>query len=424
MGYYEKRGRNSYRICTMIKNPDGHWEPHRETIHTDPNLPEDVQILEVKKELAMMEARLAAQTAEVYSLNKWAEEWLTVHLEPNCSPVTVSNYRHLLDSRILPQLGKLPLCELSPALLTDWLFRLRSDPRKSTRLPDDQLSRPRHPSDKLASPSKQKKPLSAKTLLHYYECMSSMLAAAVRMGYIEHNPMDRVQRPRQKKKKPVILSEEGALQLIAALKQEPACYRLAVLLALICGLRLGEVTALRFSDVDFIAGTINIIRALKYTSDDGAFLDDPKTESASRLITLSPSMARILQDAYDLDAYEIECAEYFHQPVTVTAPDYIVHSRNFSRLNKDTPSKWFRRFADAHGFPGLRFHDLRHAHASILISHNVDVATVASRMGHSSPSITLNIYTHAFRHRDQEAAAALDPLLAPLIPQDPETATR
>ena len=64
-------------------------------------------------------------------------------------------------------------------------------------------------------------------------------------------------------------------------------------------------------------------------------------------------------------------------------------------MHHDTPSKWFRRFADAHGFQGVRFHDLRHTHATILLANNIGVVAVAHRMGHDDPSVTLRTYAHA-----------------------------
>ena len=69
------------------------------------------------------------------------------------------------------------------------------------------------------------------------------------------------------------------------------------------------------------------------------------------------------------------------------------------------------RFADAHGYQGVKFHDLRHIHATMLLQHRVDLQSVSSRMGHSDPSITLRAYADAMPARDQEAAATLDKLL-------------
>ena len=408
MGSVEKRGKNSWRISTQIKIA-GRWQWVRATLHMDPDLPEDTQRRDAMRELRKLEARLAGELDETPTLRQWADEWLTRHLDPDASPVTVSNYRYLLDSRILPVLGDLPLPDLTPARLTDWLHNLRKEQRKTTRLPDEKLKRPRRQAeaDALAAPSAAARPLSAKTALLYYGCMKTMLAAAVRLGKLEYNPMDRVQRPKKRKKKTVTLPEQEIvtlLQLILTEAKQPL--RLAVFLAMLCSLRLGEVGALKYSAVDWDAGTITVSRALKYTPATGSFIEAPKTDAGDRVITLPPTMLRILRDAMWDDVMEAQ-----DDPDTWQGDQFIVHSRHGARANKDTPSKWFRKFADAHGFQGVTFHDLRHIHASFLLQHHIDLQSVSVRMGHADPSVTLRVYADALPARDQEAAAAMDALL-------------
>ncbi len=415
MGYVEKRGKSSWRICTEIRTSSG-WEPVRVTLRMDPALPESVQKRDAERELRNLEKRLAADRENAWTLRDWAEEWLLKVVGPDASPVTVHNYRHLLDSRILPALGDYDLRDLTPALLTDWLLTVRAAPRKTTRLPEERLAHPRGKGEKLIPPSAKEKPLSVNTVLHYYTCMVAMLSAAVRMGYLEHNPMDRVQRPKLRAKKIKALTKEEAVALIRRLDDAPTpgC-RLAVLLALLCGLRLGEVCALQYDDVDWDRGTISIQKALKYTPKAGGFVSVPKSAAGERVITLPPSMIRILRDAMWADVMEEQ-----DWPELWQGDRWIVHGKHGRPVHHDTPSKWFRDFADANGFPGIRFHDLRHAHASILVAANIDVAAVASRMGHGDPGITLRTYTHAMPQRDRQAADALDALLAPDPPPDPQ----
>ena len=422
MGTVEKRGKNSWRISTRIKTDRG-WEWVRMTLHMDPAHPEDIQRQDAQRELAQLELSLSAPSRNM-TLREWSEEWLTKH-QPDSTPVTVSNYRYLLDSRILPQLGDIPLADLTPARLTDWLTGVRSSPRKTTRLQDDQLKRPRRMSEKLIPDSKAKKPLSAKTVLHYYTCMTTMLQAAVRMGYLDYNPMDRVQRPKQHKKKAPLISEQQAVQLlrdIMAVDDTQRTYRTAVLLALSCGLRLGEVGALCWEDVDFINGTINISSSLKYTPADGSFLDTPKSDSSIRSIRLPQSIVTYLDLERMADSYASQ--ECTFEALETGKPSkwsgsWIVHGPWGRQRNKDTPSKWFTAFIREHGYGKMTFHDLRHAHASILAAHNIDIAAIAARMGHSDASVTLSTYIHPMEAHDLTAASTLDALLAPLLTQLP-----
>lgn len=406
MGTVEHRGKNSWRIGTQVKIGN-RWEWVRMKLRMDPDLPEEAQRREAERELLKLEARLEGKPLDMPTLREWSETWLTQHLSLDASPVTVSNYRYLLRSRILPQLGDLPLSDLTPARISDWLYNLRKEPRKSTRLPDKQLKRPRRKGEQLITDAQAAKPLSAKTAQNYLGCVKTMLAAAVRVGLLEYNPADRVQGPKRRKKKKATLPEAeviALLQLIITEAETPL--KLAVLLAMLCSLRLGEVGALKYSDIDWDAGTITVDRSLKYTPADGAFISEPKTDAGDRVITLPPSMIRILHDAMWDDVMEAQ-----DLPEKWKGAFWIVHSRHGARVNKDTPSKWFRAFADAHGFQGLTFHGLRHVHASLLLQHHVDLQSVSVRMGHSDPSVTLRAYADAMPAQDQEAAATMDRLL-------------
>ena len=406
MGTIEKRGKNSWRIGTQIK-VGNQWQWVRLSLRMDPALSEAVQRRDAQRELDKLEARLHGTTDGVQNLREWSEVWLTKHLDDDASPVTVANYRYLLNSRILPNLGDLPLQDLSPAILIDWLHNLRNDKRKTTRLPDDQLKRPRRSGEQLITDAQKAKPLSVKTALNYYGCMKTMLAAAVRVGLLEYNPMDRVQRPKKRKKKKATLPESEVVALLQLIITEASTpLKLSVLLAMLCSLRLGEVGALKYTDVDWTAGTISVSKALKYTPATGAFVAETKTDAGDRVITLPPSMIRILRDAMWADVMEAQ-----DDPDAWKGENWIVHSRHGAQVNKDTPSKWFRAFADDHGYQGVKFHDLRHIHATMLLQHHVDLQSISSRMGHSDPSITLRAYADAMPARDQEAAATMDQLL-------------
>ena len=414
MGTVEKRGKNSWRIATQVKI-GGEWQWIRFTLRMDPDLSEAVQRRDAERELDNLERRLSRELADMCTLREWSETWLTKYVAPDASPVTVANYRFLLNSRILPKLGNMLLKELTPAILTDWLTGLRADPRKTTRKPDDQLSRPRRKAEKLAPAAKLAAPLSAKTAQNYFGCMKSMLAVAVRIGLLEYNPMDRVQRPKKKKRRLSTLSESETLFLIRSLADAPQGLRRSVLLALCCGIRLGEAAALTWFDVDWDHDTLRIDKALKYTPAQGSFIDAPKTEAGDRVIQLPAALRQILRDALWEDvAAEMDAADKWQGK-----DRWIIHDRYGRRVNKDTPSRWFRTFADQHGFQGVTFHDLRHAHASLLVAKGVDIAAVSARLGHSDPSITLSVYTHALPNRDQAAAEAMDSMLKKIFPPPP-----
>ena len=179
-----------------------------------------------------------------------------------------------------------------------------------------------------------------------------------------------------------------------------------MLLALLCGLRLSEVGALRLEDVDWEQGTINVSRALNYTPALGNYIDDTKSEAGERVVTLPAGMMALL---YETRKYHQEMAQLLGD--RWRGEGRIVCNWDGTPMHHDTPSKQFRKFADAHGFEGVRFHDLRHTHASILLANNIDAVAVASRIGHSDATTTLRVYAHAFRRRDVESGLIMQDLI-------------
>lgn len=138
MGTIEKRGPFSFRIGVQVRLPDGSWEWIRDTIHVSP----DLSARAARKQAEMALARLEADVyegkrkpdAKATTLRAFSAIWIENHVRPNCSPVTLKNYQHLLASRIIPALGDVPLRKLTPLMITEWLTQLRSDARRAAQM--------------------------------------------------------------------------------------------------------------------------------------------------------------------------------------------------------------------------------------------------------------------------------------------------
>lgn len=413
----EHRSKNTWRVGIKVLAPSGTWEWIRETVKMPEGMSEAKQRKEAEKVLRRIqtevdEGRRGPADAE-RTVADLARLWMHRHVDPNCSPVTAKTYRNFLDARIIPQLGDVKLSKLTPMMCMEWLDGLRT----SKRLPTYKQDQLKDACGKEPDNAILDKPLSDKTIRHYYTTLHSMLDKAVQWELISRNPMDKVDRPKVKRPKLRTLTEEEAIDLVRKLDDEQPCYRIAVLLALLCGLRLGEIGALQFSDVDFDHNCIDVTRALKYTSATGAYEDDPKTEAGIRLISLPSGLMDMLKEE---QAYQKEMRETFGDSWIDSG--YILHGWNGAQLNHDTISKWFRRFADKNGYEGVRFHDLRHTHATLLLAANLDPVAVAHRLGHSDASTTLRVYAHALRRRDEQAALAIQSLLDQAHPASPDPA--
>ena len=410
MATIEKRGKNSWRIGTQIIAEDGSRKWVRRTISFPPLMPEGQQRRAAEVELARLIVAIEdgmAEPKKQHTLRDLAELWLKNHVTPNCEPGTVKTYRNFLDKRILPELGGVRLDQLTPLVMSAFLARLRDEPVTLHRLPDDQLKRPRTPSDKSRMTQSEDKTLSARTVRHYHDTLSSIFKQAVKWELMYKNPMEGVHRPKVRKKAVKALDDDRAVQLLRCLKNEKnMSFRAAVMLALTCGLRLGEVGALNLSDVDWKNGTIDIRRARHYTPGRGSYDGATKTERSDRMIDLPPAMLALLDET-----------RKYQETIVALAGDAwkgdgrIVCGWNGLPYHHDTPSKQWQTFARKHGFDGVRFHDLRHSHATLLFANNIDAVAVASRLGHTDASTTLRMYAHALRRRDRDSANVMQSLL-------------
>ncbi|MDD3212185.1 MAG: tyrosine-type recombinase/integrase [Eubacteriales bacterium] len=421
MGYLERRGQNSWRIRTRI-NVGGKQMFVGDTLRFPPAMPEDEQRQRAQEALDDLEADVAAGNINAakpeLTLRQFSELYVTEYLRPSTSPNNVKTVTNLLEKRILPELGALPLRQLTPIRITRFINKLKTSPKAQQALPPDQrVRRPADP-EKLAEEmeayhARQEKlardpeTLSARSVHHYYQTLNALLQKAVQWDYLSINPMDKVDAPKFRKCKMQYLTDEQAVDLLRKLsKEENMSFRCAVLLALLCGLRLGEVGALTFQDVDFEQGSINVSHALKYTPETGNFVGDTKSFAGERVVDLPPGMVALLDETRKYHEYaKSVLGDRWH------GTGRIVCAWDGAPLSHDTPSKQWRKFADRNGFVGIRFHELRHTHATILLANNIDAVAVASRLGHADATVTLQTYAHALRRRDRESATTMQHLI-------------
>ncbi len=432
-GFIEQRSNNSWRIRVYV-NVGGKRRYVSDTLHFPASMPEAEQRQRAEETLADLEADIAAGNINTerpdVTLSQFASVYLQDYVRPSTSANNLKTVSNLISMRILPALGDVLLRQLTPIRLTRFINSLRVSPKAQQSLPPDQrVRRSADPSklarDVAAYAAEQERlalhpdTLSARTIHHYYQTLYAMLQKAVQWDYLPTNPMDKVDAPKYRKSKMHFLTDEQAVDLLRKLAhEENLSFRCAVLLALLCGLRLGEVGALTFSDVDFTNGTISISTALKYTPETGNFIGYPKSEAGERIVDLPAGMVFLLEETHQ---YHLYCQEVLGDRWRGTGR--IVCDWDGTPLAHGTPSKQWSRFAESHGFPGISFHELRHTHATLLLASNIDAVAVASRLGHSDATVTLQAYAHALRRRDADSAIVMQRLMDASTSNDPELKT-
>lgn len=257
-----------------------------------------------------------------------------------------------------------------------------------------------------------KETLSGSSARHYHRLLSSALNRAVRWQLIEENPCTRVSPPKVETADVQFLDEHEIADLMAALDDAPVQYSVITQLALFTGARRGELCALRWSDVDFSAGLLSILRTAVEIPKVGVIFNEPKTKKSKRIIKLTPNAVQLLRD-YKIwqssEKYKIgsKWCDQIEIMGNVVENDLLFTRWDGRPIRPGAITSWFPKFLRVHNLPPVRFHSLRHSNAALLIAAHVPVTTVAGRLGHAQVSTTTNIYAGFIRASDAKAADAL-----------------
>ena len=248
-------------------------------------------------------------------------------------------------------------------------------------------------------------PLSEYTVEGVHACLCGILSDAMEGGFLNHNPAWRTYKYSGKRKEKLVADEETVQKIITALENESILSETYYKLIIATGMRRGECCGLRWSDIDYERNSIHIQRNVVKITGEDIIVKDTKTAAGDRYVYFSPEMESLLKEYYrecvwQADAYEDR---------KLTADDFVF--RKHDSRDPMTPSTFTWRFKlilKKNGLPEkLNVHSLRHSNASLLIAGGADVATVAGLLGHSQPSTTLDIYTHAFDKNKKAASEAL-----------------
>ena len=230
------------------------------------------------------------------------------------------------------------------------------------------------------------------TLRKIIVCLNQIMQYAVRHGYILNNPVRDAERPRGKgeieESKIQILKPPEINSLLGVVKNQK--YKTLFMLAIFSGARQGELLGLKWADVDWKNSQIHIQR----TYGKGTFYK-PKTKTSNRKIDIGPSMMKALKK--------------WRLPCPLNDLDLIFPSEAGNPL-AEAPMvrKFFKPALKKAGLSDMRFHDLRHTMASLMIEQGENIVYIQRQLGHSSPTVTLNVYAHLINEVNQEAALRLE----------------
>lgn len=380
-GWVERRGKNRWRLnAPGGTGPDGKRKIYRKVVEAPSERAAKKLLAEF---VAQVQTGVYIEPSKL-TLKDFAERWLKDG-KPDLAPKTRHRYTEVL-ARVIDAMGHLKLEQIKPLHLVEFYNNLREEGVRK---------------------DKRKGKLSESTVLYHHRVLSAMFNDAVRWGLIASNPAGRVDTPKPKKAQVAYYDDKQTAALLAALETAPLQFKAAVLLEIATGLRRGELMGLEWQDVDFDAGTIEVRRASQYLPEKGVFTKEPKTETSKRTIAVPASVMAVLKQHKAAQAeHRLKVGDLWE------GSNRLFTTWKGGPMHPDTITKWFRQFVRKHNLPPITILGLRHTSATLLIAEGVPLKSVSSRLGHSNISTTANIYAHALRSVDQDAAAKMDRILA------------
>jgi integrase len=313
---------------------------------------------------------------------QFLDRWLD-HMKSQISPKSHARYSELARKNVVPLLGAVILAKLRPAAISAAYSKALTLGRRDG-----------------------KGGLSPQTVTHMHRVLKQAIGQAVKWEMLNRNPVDAVDPPKAARGLMHTYDLDQTAELIDALR--PTRMFVPTLLAVLCGMRRGEVAALRWKNVDLAAGQLAILESAEQVGPKVRY-KTPKS-GKGRTLALSASLVE------ELRAHRLRQAEELLKVgMRLSDNTFVVAQADGAPLQPDTLTQdWFRKLA-ATSLPRIRFHGLRHAHATHLLSSGVHPKVASERLGHSKIGITLDLYSHVLPGMEADAAERVDAALQAAI---------
>jgi integrase len=322
---------------------------------------------EVQEKLRELQGKGPGEPCRL-TVGQFLLRWLENTAREKIGENSYEKYKRIVDRRILPKLGGLRLADLTAFHVEDFYADMK---RESVGAPS------RHQAGMV---------------------LSTALKHAVRLHLIAANPASEVARPRPEVREMTILTDDQVRLFLAAARRSR--YYALFALAVATGMRQGELLGLQWEDVDFENNTVTVRRTV-FRVKGRHVIKDPKTKASRRTITV-PAFA---MDALHERRKKMVARGYADRQVFCSLQGGIMSAQN---LRKRT----FKPILERAGLPDMRFHDLRHTHASTLLSKGKSIKAVSRRLGHSCVTTTLQVYAHVLPGDDLALADTVQQMYA------------
>ena len=367
------------------KRKDGRWEG-RYTVGHDPETGKAIiknvlgktqaEVKEKLKKAIEENVGIDYGRAKTYTVGSWLEVWMENYAKIKLRPSTYLTYHGYIENHIKPQLGKIPLNDLTTLHLQQFYKKLLAEGR----------------ADRIEA-KKKPKGLAPKTVRNIHQMIGSAYNLAMEQKLVTRNPTQGCALPKVEHKEMKTLTADQ-LSTFFQEARDSGVFALYYI-DLTTGLRRGELLGLKWSDIDLEKGDLRVQRQIGRI--DGKIIEMPlKTKNAYRTLPLSA-------DAIDV---------LMQQRRKTGNSEWVFPSPTGGPMSPDSVLHMLHRVLKRAGLPKVRFHDLRHTFATLALQNGVDIKTVSGMLGHFSAGFTLDTYTHVTTSAKREAAKTMGNILS------------
>lgn len=284
------------------------------------------------------------------------ETWLEEYAKPNFKPTVYDVESTIVNKRIIPVIGKQRVQQIKPLTIA----RFYNDLSKK---------------------------YSPDYVRHIHAILRKAFRLASKWEMISTNPIDKVESPKLRKTEMKIWTMEQCLQFLES--AEDHVHYIAFSLAIHTGMRKGEILGLRWKDIDWDGQALTIQQTVNWTPSLGIIIQDTKTASSTRRISIGSMLIKdLLERKKVVDANKERFGQNYEEY------DLVCCYENGEPIKPRRLTSVFEFLTKRTDLPKIRFHDLRHSHASMLLNNGVNPKIGAERLGHSSVQIYLDRYSH------------------------------
>ena len=367
-GSIRQKGKHSWQIQVYTgTGPDGKYRRHFETVHgrkSDAQNRLNELLFNLEKGICTPPGRL--------TVAEHLRRWLEGYVKTNCSIRTLDAVQSIAEHHLIPALGHIKLKQLHPQVIQAYY-------------------------------SKACEKLSARTVHYHHRILKQSLKYAVRQGYLGRNPCELVDPP-SPHKKPMRTLTPSELEVLLENASSNQFYPV-IYTAVSTGLRQAELLGLTWRDIDLDLLSISVNKVL-YKRRGVCQFNEPKTSHSRRCVAMTPKLALFLREY----KAERECL-YQQLGKELTLDDLVFANVEGKPLDPGVLTHNFARIAKRAGVNGVRFHDLRHTFASLMLLRGAKPKVISEALGHSSVAFTMDVYSHIIEGMQQDAMALLDEVL-------------